>query len=605
MGRLPVAVLAALSFAVVPVAQARERDVLRIGWEQDPQTLSPFTDQGKESFRIWAINYDLLVNFSPDDLGPVPGIASSWDVSDDKKTVTFKLGDGLKWSDGEPLTSKDAKYSLETLGRHGLLFRSYTENIDSVEAPDATTVVVHLKRPDTRIVGGLFVYIIPEHVWGRRTIKRLTGSYRPQIPMVGSGPYVVTEFDSNRLVKMERNPNFRGEPGKFAELHWIRYASGDSVERALTRGEIDLMPEVDAAAFERLDDNPDIEAVKAPSPSFTELAFNLCPRDICPDARFNRAVQDRVVRQAIGFAVDRERINQVASRGTGFPGHGLLPSYYKDFYAQPEGDLDYPLDPDRAREMLEQAGWTAGEGGVRVKGGQRLSFDLYVRSESQPDTQAARLVKEMTEPIGVEFKVRVVSVDKLTELTVREVDGRMAPDFETFIWGWGGDPYDPGVLLNLLTTKAIGGLSDSFYANPAYDRLYAQQSGEFDLAARKAIVKRMIDLSQRDLPYLVLTFDPYLQAYRTDSLAGVEQQCPKPDGDIICDQVSYAPFLQFAPAPAAAATTGDDGGLEYVLIAGVVLVLALLAFAILRRRRPRLPGSRSGNEGDHARARAR
>jgi peptide/nickel transport system substrate-binding protein len=585
-----VAVLAALLLFATP-AQAQEDDVLRIGWEQDPQTLSPFTDQDEESYRIWAINYDLLVNFSPDNLGPSPGIADSWDVSDDKKTVTFTLADGLKWSDGEPLTSKDVKYSIDTLGRHGILFTSYTENIDSVQAPDATTVIVKMKRPDTRIIGGLFVYILPEHIWGKQTIKQLTGSYRPEPPIVGSGPYVVTEFDSNRIVRMTRNPNFRGEPGKFAELQWIKYGSADAVERALTLGEIDLITEVQPPTFDRLDENPDIEAVKSPSPSFTELAFNLCPRDICPDARFNPAVQDRTVRQAIAFAVDRQRINEIAARNTAFPGHGLLPSYYKDFYTEPEGGLDYPYDPDRASEMLEAAGWVEGEGGVREKGDQRLSFDLYVRSESQENIQAARLVKEMTAQAGIEFKVQVVSVDKLTELTVREVDGKMAPDFDTFIWGWGGDPYDPGILLNLLTTNAIGGSSDSFYSNPAYDELYDRQSGEFDLAARKELVSQMIEISQRDLPYLVLTVDPYLQAYRTDRVAGVDQQCPKPDGDIICDQVAYAPWLNMEPVTAAAggasSPAGDDGtnGLLYVLIAAVAVVVALIVLMILRRRR--------------------
>jgi peptide/nickel transport system substrate-binding protein len=583
-----VAVLAALLLFAAP-AQAQESKVLKIGWEQDPQTLSPFTDQDEESYRIWAINYDLLVNFSPDNLAPSPGIAKSWDVSDDGKTVTFKLEDGLKWSDGEPITSKDVKYSLDTLGRHGLLFTSYTENIDSVEAPDPTTVIVHMTRPDTRIVGGLFVYILPEHIWGKQSVKQLTGSYRPEAPIVGSGPFVVTEFDSNRIVRMERNPNWRGKRPAFDELQWIKYGSADAVERALTLGEVDMMTEVDPAAFERLGETENIEVVQAPSPSFTELAFNMCPRSECPDAKYNPAIQDRTVRQAIGFAVDRERINQIANRGTSFPGHGLLPSYYKEFYSQPEGDLDYPLDVDRANEMLDAAGWQPGEGGVREKGGQRLSFDVYVRSESQENIQAARLLKEMTEPIGVEFKVQVVSVDKLTELTVREVDGKMAPDFDTFIWGWGGDPYDPGILLNLLTTSAIGGSSDSFYANPEYDALYDQQSGEFDTDARKAIVKQMIDLSQRDLPYLVLTVDPYLQAYRTDRLGGVERSCPKPDGDLICDQVSYAPWVNFAPPTAAAATTtqdeGGSSGLLFVLIGLVVVVFAIGAFIVIRRRR--------------------
>ena len=120
-------VLAALAALLLFAAPARAQDgkkVLKLGWAQDPQTLSPFVDYDEEDFRIWAINYDLLVNFSPDNLGPAPGIAESWDVSDDKKTVTFHLIKGAKWSDGEPITSKDVKFSLDVLGDNGVHARS-------------------------------------------------------------------------------------------------------------------------------------------------------------------------------------------------------------------------------------------------------------------------------------------------------------------------------------------------------------------------------------------------------------------------------------------------------------------------------------------------
>ena len=91
------------------------------------------------------------------------------------------------------------------------------------------------------------------------------------------------------------------------------------------------------------------------------------------------------MRQAIGFAVDRERINQIAARGTAFAGHGLLPMYYKDFYTEPGGDsTTRPTSTARARCSTTPAG-RAGEGGVREKDGQRLSFDLFVRSESQAE----------------------------------------------------------------------------------------------------------------------------------------------------------------------------------------------------------------------------
>ena len=87
-------------------------------------------------------------------------------------------------------------------------------------------------------------------------------------------------------------------------------------------------------------------------------------------------------------------MNEIASRGTSYVGHGILPSYYKAFYEQPE--QDYPFDPDQANQMLDDAGWEMGDDGVREKGGERLSFNLYVRSESPSTVQMAKLIAEMT-----------------------------------------------------------------------------------------------------------------------------------------------------------------------------------------------------------------
>ena len=113
--------------------------------------------------------------------------------------------------------------------------------------------------------------------------------------------------------------------------------------------------EVETSAYqvEKVDG---IKAVRAPSPSFTQLAFNLCSKENCPDAKFNPAVQDRVVRQAVAYAVDRNRVNEISSRGTSFVGHGILPTYYKSFYEKPAEDYDY--DPDKANQLLDDAGYT-------------------------------------------------------------------------------------------------------------------------------------------------------------------------------------------------------------------------------------------------------
>jgi peptide/nickel transport system substrate-binding protein len=583
-GLLVVVVAMAIVVASPAGAKDSQHSILKIGWAQNPETINPYVGQDEEAYSIWAINWDLLVNFSPKDLSPTPGIAESWEVSDDRKTVTFHLDPNAKWSDGQPITAEDVKYSLDVLGSNGALFTSYTDNITKIETPDDDTVVIHTKRPDARIVGGLFIYILPKHVWGKVPVSDLTGSYKPELPMVGSGPFIVTDFEPNRITKMEKNPYFRGQEPKFDEIQFIRYGNQDAAERALQVGEVDMVPEVSAAGFARLGEQPNIDTLKATAPSYTQMAFNSCPTKVCPDAQYNPAIQDPAVRQATAYAVDRERINQIAARDTSFEAHGILPSFYKSFYEVPADD--YPYDPEKAKQILDDAGWQENGSGPRAKGGQELSFNLYVRSESSYDVQAAKLVAEQAKAVGIDYDVQVVSTDKLYDLTVRKVNGKPAPDYDTFIWGWGGDPYDPSFLLSILTTDEIGGSSDSFYSNPAYDRLYKEQAGSFDTAQRKEIIQRMVALTQRDLPYLVITYDPSLQAYRTDRIANVEPVCPEDStGDAICDQTSYEPLLTIAPGSSSGGGGGGGSGIAIAVVAAVVVGVG--AFFVIRSRRRR------------------
>jgi peptide/nickel transport system substrate-binding protein len=548
-------------------------DVLRIGWAQDAKNLNPFVGVNEEEYTIWAINWELLVNFDPEDLSPAPGIAESWEVSEDRKTVTFHLIEGAKWSDGEPITSKDVKWSLEVLGDNGILFSSYTQNVESIETPDDETVVIETKKPDARLIGGLFIYILPEHIWGKVPLKELTGAYQPDIPLVGSGPYIVTEFERSKITRMEPNPEWRGEEPEFDEIQFIRYGSQDAVERALDLGEVDFIPEVEPATFERLGQKEGVETINSPTYAFTEMAFNLCSEEDCPEAKFNPAVQDVAIRQATAYAIDRDRINQIATQETAFVAHGMLPSFYKDFYEVPE--LDYPFDPEMAEQVLDEAGWELNSDGIREKDGVVASMDLFVRSESPYTVQMAKLISEQAREVGLEYNVQVVSTDKLTELTIRKVDGKPAPEFDSFIWGWGGDPYDPSFLLGLMTSDEIGASSDAFYSNPEYDALFEEQSTMFDTEERKGVIQEMIAMLQEDLPYIVLTYDPDLEAYNTDTFGeDVQRYCPAETGTVFCQQVSYEPLVTLAPGTASSSSvaSGVPGGV--VAIGGAILLVA-------------------------------
>jgi peptide/nickel transport system substrate-binding protein len=188
----------------------------------------------------------------------------------------------------------------------------------------------------------------------------------------------------------------------------------------------------------------------------------------------------------------------------------------------------------------------------------------------------------MTAEIGVEFNVQVVSVDKLTELTVRYENGKPAPAFDTFIWGWGGDAYDPSFLLSILTTDEIGGSSDSFFSNEEFDRLYTEQAGEFDTEARAEIVQEMVAIAQEEVPYIVLTEDPNLQAYRTDRLSDVTLSCPEDEtGDLFCEQAGYEPLLSLSVGEG---SSDDGGGSPVAIIAIAVVVLGGAAFLFTRLR---------------------
>ncbi|HYH61408.1 MAG TPA: ABC transporter substrate-binding protein [Solirubrobacterales bacterium] len=579
---------AILAAALLPVSgQAQdsgENDVLRIGWAQDPKNLNPFVGVNEEEFTIWAINWELLINWDPKDLSPAPGIAESWDVSEDGKTITFNLVKGATWSDGEPITSADVKFSLETLGEDSLLFTGYTSNVTKIKTPDDETVVLELRRPDARMIGGLFVYVLPEHIWGKVSPDDRTGAHQPEIPMVGSGPYIVTEFKRGRILRMEVNPEWRGDAPGFEELQFIRYGSQDAVERALSLGEIDFIPEVEPATFDRLGEQEGIETINSPTYAFTEMAFNLCSAEDCPDAVFNPAIQDVAIRQATAYAIDRERINTIATQDTAFVAHGLLPSFYKDFYEVPE--QDYPYDPEMAEQVLEDAGWELNSDGIREKDGQVASFDLFARSESPYTTQMAKLISEQAAEVGIEYNVKIVSTDKLTELTIRKENGKPAPEFDSFIWGWGGDPYDPSYLLGLMTSDQIGSSSDAFYSNPEYDRLYEEQLtlvGNDQIEERREVIQEMIAILQEDLPYITLTYDPDLEAYNTEALGEVERVCPAETGTTWCQQVSAAPLVELEPGSgisAAGTTSGLPGGVA--ALGG--LAIAIGAFLLGRAR---------------------
>ena len=466
------------------VAAESDPSVLKLGWAQDPKTLNPFVGQDEEDFTVWAINWDLLVNFSPKDLTPAPGIAEELGrlrrQEDGHLPPRSRARSGPTASRSPPRTSSTrSSCSAATAS----LFTSYTSNVTSIDTPDDR---------DGR----------DPHQAARRADRRRPVHLHPARAHLGQGAaqgaHRLLPADAaarrQRAVRRHRLPARpdhhdgaqpelpRAEP-EFDEIQFIKYGNQDAVERALQLGEIDLVPEVEAAELRAARhagghrDEP--QPHRPPSRSSPSTSARSRTARTRSSTRRSRTA---TVRQAIAYAVDRERDqrDRVARHLVRRPRAPARPTTRRSTSSPSRTTRSTPTRPTRC--STTPAGSTSGDG-VREKGGEKLSFDLYVRSESPSNIQAAKLIAEMTKDIGVEFKVQVVSTDKLYDLTTRKIDGKPAPDFDTFIWGWGGDPYDPSFLLSILTTGEIGGSSDSFYSNPEYDQLYqASRPATFDTA---------------------------------------------------------------------------------------------------------------------------
>ena len=416
--------------------------VLKIGWAQDPQTLNPFVGQDEEDFTRLGDQLGPARQLQPQ--GPHAGPGHREELGHLARQEDGHLPPrprGAKWSDGKPITSADVKYSLEMLGSNGALFTSYTDNVTSIETPDAQTVVIKTKRPDARIVGGLFIYILPKHIWGKVPVSDLTGSYKPKLPLVGSGPYIVTDFEHGRILTMERNPNFRGTEPKFDKIEFVKYGNQDAVERALQLGEVDLVPEVSSANFDRLGTTSDIATLKAdlpPTPSWrsTVARRSSAPtRSSTPPSRTAPFARPSPMRSTASGST-RSPPGTRRSRATA----SCRRSTRRSTSSRRRTTRSIPTR--RSRSSTTPAGAiTVTAPGQRATRSSR-STSTFARSR-RPTSRRPSSSPRRPRPIGVQFNVQVVSTDKLTELTMRKVNGKPAPDFDTFIWGWGGDPVRP------------------------------------------------------------------------------------------------------------------------------------------------------------------
>ena len=610
-----------LPAALPATAQTADDHILRVGTDQEFSGLNPWQAVYVVDYEVFTLNYDLLVGYDQN-LGFTEGFATSWTTTPDGKTTTFKIRPGMKWSDGQPATAEDARYTyqlvLDAIDKEVTLGSGYIDGylssagLAAVSAPDPETLVVETKTP-TSLLLPAYVPILPKHIWEGHSLDQIAnpeadGFFKNDPPVVGTGPYTAVEFDPGKFIRFARNPNYWGKQGGADEVIIQHFESNDTMVQALRNGEIDYARGIGADAFDSLAGQPNIVTVEGFANGYSYLTFNGYTKPIKGGGASTKAVADPAFRDALGWAVDLPVLVDKVLAGHGTPGTSLIPPFHSNWYVPPAPNVQRSFDLTKADQKLVAAGYKLDSSGKRLdKEGKPITLAMtWPASESELAT-AAQFISEWWGQLGITVEAGVTEDDTLlADLTPPEYDPPGLAKFDVYMWGWVGD-VDPTSLLQPFTTDEIGGSSDTFYSNPRFDELFVKQGQTTDPAERKAMLQEMQELFYRDLPNIPLYYDSELHAYRTDRFTGWQSQPPGTGTPLFgFGPIGYTQLtLASAAAPSASATASegasssatpapapvDDAssaaGLSSALLAAILalVAVAVVGLFIVRRRR--------------------
>jgi len=527
-----------LASALPSVAAGNDPGTLRLLLWHAPTTLNPHVLSGSKDQVVTRITYEPLATFDvtgkmvPILAAEIPSLENG-EVAADGKSVTWKLKQGVKWSDGQPFTAKDVvfTYSYITNPEVGSSDASDFRAVDKVEALDDFTVKVTFKKVNPAWVlpfVGAHGLIIPEHAFAdSNNAKAATApvSFAP----VGTGPYIAKEFrkedvmligeDVVNTVKIiyETNPYYR-DPSKLHFKHVILQGGGDAAVAAkavLSDGIVDYAwnLQLGTKGLAGLESKGIGRLVFTPSSYIERIFVNFTDpnRETTDGERSSTQyphpfLSDPKVREALTYAVDREKIAELYGR-SGRPTANILVA--PPTYESP--NTKYTLDLKKAAALLDAAGWEDSDGdGIRDKNGVPLSL-LYQTSINPVRQQIQEIVKHDFESIGVHVDIKTIdaSVYFADDPTNPNTSDHFYADFEESKWG--NRSPDPGAYMRALTCAEApqkkngwSKLNTGRYCDPDYDALYDKSTAELDPEKRRQLFIQMNDLAMRDVALIPL-----------------------------------------------------------------------------------------------------
>ncbi|MDZ7799344.1 MAG: peptide ABC transporter substrate-binding protein [Trueperaceae bacterium] len=493
-------VILGLLAVIVSFAAAQAPSRATVLSPQEPATLMPHFDLLTLTHEVQNLVFDCLYTIGADgDYRPqlateVPTLANGG-ISEDGTTYTVRLRDDVRWHDGEPFTSADVRYTWQVITDPDLPVpsRAVWEDITEIETPDPHTAVVHFGDTNVAFLGAASsdaCFMMPEH---RLAGADLTAGPFNRAP-VGTGPFTLAEWESGAFARLEAHQDYFAGAPELDEIV-VRFATGSGATRtALQRGEAELALHIGAADLsfaQRLDG---YEVAQAPDHAWWQFWIdNQDP--ILSDVR---------VRRALAHGLDKQLITDTVFAGVVEPQHAIFP---RSHWAHADDVRRYAYDPDAARALLEEAGWTHdAPGEIRTRDGEPLRIEILNIAGQADRRQVVQIAQDLWRDVGIDARIR-------------EIDGASFPptmgagDFQ-LAYGWFGESQEPVFSLWL-------GTNWQNYANEEALDLLREVSGLVDREDRAENIREFQRTVAEEAVMLPLAPRPLLNVV-SDRLEGVD-----------------------------------------------------------------------------------
>jgi peptide/nickel transport system substrate-binding protein len=461
-------------------------DTIVLGSIGDASSMIPNITGDSASHEIGGFLYNGLVKYDKD-YNIVGDLAESWEISDDELSITFHLRKGVRWHDGKELTAHDVLFTYRFMidPKTPTPYAGDFLLVKKVAIPDRYTFRVRYEKPFAPALISWGMWILPQHLLEGKDVRNSPLNRHP----VGTGPYVFRQWKTGEKIELEANPNyFEGRPCIQKILYRIIPDSA-TLFLELKAGGVDWTG-LSPMQYQRQTDTEEFREnfrkYKYLASGYTYLGFNL------KDRRF----QDKRVRQALAYAIDKEEIIKVVLLGLGVEATG---PYKPDTWVYNPRVKRYPYDPDRARKLLAEAGWKDLDGdGIVEKDGMPFRFTILSNQGNDERKMTAEVIQKRLRRVGVQVDIRIAEWASFINFFIKN------RRFETVLLGW-STGQDPDLYEIWHSSKT---LPDEFnfisYKNPEVDRLIEEGRHTFNKDRRKACYDRIQEILAEDAPYLFL-----------------------------------------------------------------------------------------------------